>query len=80
MRYKEAIDMTNDMIKKLEDGKIKLQSGQWVRFGFTLSRYIGRTKSGSLWMIHSACPLVTSISHKRYYKLNKHFQETQKEK
>ena len=69
MRYQSAIQMTNTVIEKLENGEMTLQSGQWVLFGNKKSRYVGRTKSGSLWIVHS------QSDTQKYYTLNSYYQE-----
>ena len=69
MRFQKAIQMTSDIIEKLEDGEIALQSGQWVVFGSKKSRYVGRTNSGCLWIVHSQSDTA------KYYALNDRYQE-----
>lgn len=66
MRYKKAIEMTSEMIERLESGDVRLNAGQWVRWGKTLSRFIGVTPAGILWMEHSRHPKKTVFDPIRF--------------
>lgn len=70
MKYQKTIDMTTETIAALENGTMTLQCGQWVRFGATLSRYIGRTSAGSLWMVHSTRPDKTIFNMGKFQRMN----------
>jgi hypothetical protein len=54
MRYTKTIVITMDMIDSIENGDIKIKSGQWVKYEWmkTKSRFVGVTKSGSIWAVH----------------------------
>ena len=78
MKYKKTVDMTNETIITLENGTMKLQTGQWVRFGKTLSRYIGRTPAGSLWMVHSTNPHKTTFNMGKFQRMNTRYKKLKK--
>ena len=67
--------MTTETIQALENGTMKLQCGQWVRFGSTLSRYVGRTVVGALWMVHSTRPDKTIFNMGKFQRMNKRFKK-----
>jgi len=69
MRYRKTIEMTTENIVALENGTLVLQCGQWVRFGSTLSRYVGRTSAGSLWMVHSSNPQKTDFNTLKFKRM-----------
>ena len=69
MKFQPAIDMNLETLKQLEEGTLRLQVGQWVRFGTTLSRYVGRTPAGALWMEHSRHPSKTVYEPARFQAL-----------
>jgi len=73
MRYRKTIEMTTENIAALENGTLVLQCGQWVRFGSTLSRYVGRTAAGSLWMAHSSRPDKTIFNMEKFQRMNQRF-------
>ena len=75
MKYQKTIDMTTETIAALENGTMKLQCGQWVRFGSTLSRYIGRTSVGGLWMVHSTNPHKTIFNMGKFQRMNKRYKK-----
>tara|TARA_Y100000592_G_C5470389_1_gene319101 strand:+ start:1322 stop:1534 length:213 start_codon:yes stop_codon:yes gene_type:complete len=53
--YKATIKITAEMIEKIEKGEIKIKSGQWVQYEWLTnkSRFVGVTRSGSVWAVHS---------------------------
>jgi len=73
MKYQNTIEMTNETILGLENGTMTLQCGQWVRFGATLSRYIGRTSVGALWMVHSTNPYQTVFNLRKFQRMNQRY-------
>ena len=69
MRFQPAIEMNIITITAIEKGTLQLQVGQWLRFGSTLSRYVGVTPSGALWIEHSRHPTKTVFEPARFKKL-----------
>ncbi len=53
--YTTTIFITQDMIQQIEDGKLKIKCGQWVQYAWMAkkSRFVGVTKAGSIWAVHS---------------------------
>lgn len=55
MKYQKTITITSETLEKLENGELRIQAGQWVKIESTRrkSRFVGITKSGSLWIVHA---------------------------
>ena len=55
MKYQKTITLTSEALEKLENGELTIQAGQWVQIeGIRRkSRFVGITKSGSLWIVHA---------------------------
>ena len=53
--YTTTIKITQDMIEQIEDGSLKIKCGQWVQYAWMSkkSRFVGVTKAGSIWAVHS---------------------------
>lgn len=53
--YTKTIKITMDMLQQIEDGKIKIKCGQWVQYHWLAnkSRWIGVSRSGACWAVHS---------------------------
>jgi len=64
MQYQKTITITSEIIERLENGELTIQSGQWVQIPNILrkSRFVGITKSGSLWIVHSGTKKITFTS------------------
>ncbi len=75
MRYQKTVEMTTETILALENGTMNIQCGQWVRFGSTLSRYVGRTSAGSLWIVHSTRPDQTIFNMGKFQRMNKRYKK-----
>lgn len=54
MKFRKAINIyEGDRLQRLEDGRLKLQVGQWIRCGQgPCSRWCGVTNSGTLVAAH----------------------------
>lgn len=61
MKYQKTITLTSEIIESLENGELTIQAGQWVQIeGIKRkSRFVGITKSGSLWIVHSGCKKIS---------------------
>ena len=64
--YTEAIELTSEIVAALESGELRLRTGQWIKQGATLSRWVGVSPSGVLWMEHSRSPDKTVFSSVRF--------------
>jgi len=55
MQYSSTITITENMLDKIESGELKIKGGQWVQYAWLnkKSRFVGVTKSGSVWVVHS---------------------------
>jgi len=53
--YTKTILIDFDMLQKIEAGKIKIKSGQWIQYKWlpTKSRFVGVTKTRSIWALHT---------------------------
>ena len=53
--YTTTIKITQDMIEQIEAGQLTIKCGQWVQYAWMLkkSRFVGVTKAGSIWAVHS---------------------------
>jgi len=54
MKYKPTIFIDNEEHNKLQEGTLKIQCGQWIQLAWCdkPSRWVGLTKSGTLWATH----------------------------
>ena len=73
MRYQPTITITNQMLTLLENGFLTLPVGQWIQLEWsdTKSRWIGRTKSHSLWSVHYPVTMKQFQVMCKNYKLHK---------
>lgn len=64
MKFQPTIHLTNQAISDIREGKLQLQCGQWVTFdGDNFKcRFIGITKAGVLWVVHSQPDKPTSMT------------------
>lgn len=55
MKYQPTIHLTDSLISALHAGAITIQCGQWVQIPWldSPSRWVGRTKGGSIWAVHT---------------------------
>lgn len=53
--YTKTIVIDFDMLSQIQEGKIKIRSGQWIQYQWlqTKSRFVGVTKTQSVWSIHN---------------------------
>ena len=58
MKFQKTLLINSTNYDKVLNGEIRLQCGQWVYFWDTLakSRWVGVTKGGTMWAIHSTDP------------------------
>lgn len=55
MKYQPTIHLTDSLIAALHCKAVTLKKGQWIQIPYldSPSRYIGVTKAGSIWAIHT---------------------------
>ena len=55
MKYSSTIIITQKMFSQIEAGELQIKSGQWVQYSWLnkKSRFVGVTKAGSVWAVHS---------------------------
>lgn len=53
--YTTTITITHEMMEQIEAGNLMIKCGQWVQYAWMSkkSRFVGVTKSGSIWAVHS---------------------------
>jgi hypothetical protein len=54
MKYQATILIDNQIYTQLQNGTLRLQCGQWIQLAWCdkPSRWVGLTKSGTLWAVH----------------------------
>ena len=62
MKYQKAITLTADLELAILDGKVKLQTGQWLNLnnGTTMSRFVKVSGCSSIWAVHPWAGKITA--------------------
>ena len=74
MNYLPKIELTNAVMTAIQDGKLKIQRGQWVTIGGNLGRWVGISKGGSLLIVHSRDGVIEASRFLESCKLWRHLQ------
>ena len=55
MKYQKAVPINNSHIELIRAGMMNMQRGQWIQLAWatTPSRWVGVTKAGVLWAVHT---------------------------
>lgn len=54
MKYQPTIFVDNDLYTKIQNGKVRIQCGQWIQLAWCdkPSRWVGLTSGRTMWAVH----------------------------